>query len=62
MSNKLSTTIVLSPNNKNKWDLLYSKDGGTTYLLYKSFHTIEDAMKETTIINGSLKLLNDIVK
>lgn len=61
MTSKLSTKVVLSPNNKNKWDMLYSTDG-KKYTLYKSFPSIEDAMKETTIINGSLRLLNDLVK
>ncbi len=59
---KLETKIVLSPNNKNKWDILYSNDGGNTYQLHKTFASIEDAMKETTIINGSFRLLNDLVK
>ncbi len=59
---KLDTKIVLSPNNKNKWDILYSNDGGNTYQLHKTFASMEDAMKETTIINGSFRLLNDLVK
>jgi hypothetical protein len=59
---KLETKIVLSPNNKNKWDILYSNDGGKNYQLHKTFASIEDAMKETTIINGSFRLLNDLVK
>ena len=48
---KLETKIVLSPNNKNKWDILYSKDGGKNYQLHKTFASIEDAKKETTIKN-----------
>jgi len=59
---KVETKIVLSPNNKNKWDILYSNDGGNTYQLHKTFASMEDAMKETTIINGSFRLLNDLVK
>lgn len=59
---KLETKIVLSPNNKNKWDILYSNDGGKNYQLHKTFSSMEDAMKETTIINGSFRLLNDLVK
>ena len=62
MTKKVATKIVLSPTEKNKWDILYSKDGGNKYTLYKTFATMEDAMKETTIINGSLRLLNDLVK
>lgn len=59
---KLETTIVLSPNNKNKWDMLYSTDGGKTFKLHKSFNSMEDAMKETTIVNGSMRLMNDLFK
>jgi len=59
---KLETKIVLSPNNKNKWDILFSNDGGNTYQIHKTFASMEDAMKETTIINGSFRLLNDLVK
>jgi hypothetical protein len=59
---KVDTKIVLSPNNKNKWDILYSNDGGKNFKLHKTFASIEDAMKETTIINGSFRLLNDLVK
>lgn len=62
MASKLATKIMLSPTDKNKWNLLYSNDGGTTFKVYKSFPSIEDAMKETTIINGSFKLLNDVLK
>ena len=29
-SKKLETLITLSPNTKNKWDVLYSNDGGKT--------------------------------
>ena len=29
-SKKLETLITLSPNAKNKWDVLYSNDGGKT--------------------------------
>ena len=61
-SKKLETLIKLSPNKKNKWDVLYSNDNGKTYQLHKTYNTMEEAMQETTIVNGSFRLLNDIMK
>lgn len=61
-SKKLETLIKLSPTNKNKWEVLYSNDGGKTFQLHKSFNTPEDALQETTIVNGSFRLLKDIMK
>jgi hypothetical protein len=61
-SKKVDTLVVLSPNAKNKWDVMFSNNGGKSYQLHKTFATMEDAMKETTIINGSLRLLNDVLK
>jgi len=61
-SKKVETKIVLSPTSKNTWEILYSKDGGNTYKLHKAFKTMEDALQETTIINGSVRLLNDLIK
>ena len=42
--------------------MLYSTDGGKTFKLHKSFNSMEDAMKETTIVNGSMRLMNDLFK
>ena len=61
-SKKLETLITLSPNNKNKWDVLYSNDNGKTYKLHKTFNSPEEALQETTIVNGSFRLLSDLMK
>lgn len=60
-SKKLDTLITLSPNKKNKWDVLFSNDGGKTYQVHKTFNTPEEALQETTIVNGSFRLLKDLM-
>ena len=54
------TKIILSQS-KNTYDVWYSNDG-KTFVLHKSFKSIDDAIKETTIIKGSFKLLKDVLQ
>jgi hypothetical protein len=57
----MTTKIILSPS-KNTYDVWYSNDG-KYYTLYKrGFKTIDEAIKETTIINGSYNLLKDVLQ
>ena len=56
----MTTKIILS-DNKNYYDLWYSVDG-LNYKLHKSgFKNIDSAIKESTIITGSLRLFKDIL-
>lgn len=56
----MTTKIILS-DNKNYYDLWYSVDG-VNYKLHKSgFKSIDSAIKESTIITGSLRLFKDIL-
>ena len=56
----MTTKIILS-DNKNYYDLWYSFDG-VNYKLHKSgFKSIDSAIKESTIITGSLRLFKDIL-
>jgi hypothetical protein len=56
----MTTKIILS-DNKNYYDLWYSVDG-LNYKLHKSgFKSIDSAIKESTIITGSLRLFKDIL-
>jgi hypothetical protein len=62
MEGRLKTRVVLSPTEKNTYDILYTNNG-KDYKIHKSgFKSLEEALQETTIINGSLRLLNDVVK
>jgi len=56
----MTTKIILSPSRKT-YDVWYSNDS-KTFVLHKSFKSIEDAIKETTMINGSLKLFKDVLQ
>jgi len=57
----MTTKIILSPSKKT-YDVWYSNDG-TTFVLHKrGFKTIDEAIKETTIINGSFRLLKDVLQ
>jgi len=56
----MTTKIILSPSKKT-YDVWYSKDSNT-FVLHKSFKTIDDAIKETTIIKGSFRLLKDVLQ
>lgn len=55
----MTTKIILSPS-KNTYDVWYSNDGKYYTLHKKGFKTIDDAIKETTIISGSFNLLRDV--
>jgi hypothetical protein len=62
MDSKLATRVILSPTDKNTYDILYTNNG-KDYKTHKSgFKSLEEALEETTIIKGSLKLLNDVLK
>jgi hypothetical protein len=54
------TKIILSPT-KRTYDVWYSNDD-KTFVLHKSFKSIDEAIKETTIIKGSFKLLKDVLQ
>jgi hypothetical protein len=57
----MTTTIKLSPNNKT-YEIWYTNNG-TDYKLHKTgITTIDEAVKETTIIKGSSRLLRDLCK
>jgi hypothetical protein len=57
----MTTKIILSPS-KRTYDVWYSNDGKTFVIHKRGFKTIDDAIKETTIINGSFKLLKDVLQ
>lgn len=62
MENKLSTKVILSSTDKNTYDILYTNNG-KDYKVHKSgFKSIDEALEETTIINGALRLLQDVSK
>ena len=56
----MTTKIILSPS-KRTYDVWYSNDG-KAFVLHKSFKSIDDAIKETTIIKGSFRLLKDVLQ
>ena len=56
----MTTKIILS-NDKKSYEIFYSLDG-VNYKLHKSgFKSIDSAIKESTIITGSLRLFKDIL-
>jgi hypothetical protein len=60
MENKLSTKVILSSTDRNTYDILYTNNG-KDYKVHKSgFKSIDEALEETTIINGALRLLQDV--
>ena len=62
MENKLSTKVILSSTDRNTYDILYTNNG-KDYKVHKSgFKSIDEALEETTIINGALRLLQDVSK
>ncbi len=57
----MTTKIILSPS-KRTYDVWYSSNDGKTFVLHKSFKSIDEAIKETTMIDGSFKLLKDVLQ
>lgn len=57
----MTTTIKLSPNNKT-YEIWYTNNGTDYKLHKKGITSIDDAIKETTIIKGGIKLLRDLCK
>ena len=57
----MTTKIILSPSKKT-YDVWYSNDGNTFVIHKRGFKSIDEAIKETTIINGSFKLLKDVLQ
>jgi len=57
----MTTTIKLSPNNQT-YEIWYTNNGTDYKLHKKGITTIDEAMKETTIIKGSSRLLSDLCK
>ena len=57
----VTTKIILSPSKKT-YDVWYSNDGKTFVIHKRGFKSIDEAIKETTIINGSFKLLKDVLQ
>ena len=56
----MTTRIILS-NDKKCYEVLYSLDG-VNYKLHKGgFKNLDEAIKESTIITGSIKLFKDIL-
>lgn len=62
MESKLATKVILSPTDKNTYDILYTNNGKDFKVHKAGFKTLEDALRETTVIKGSLKLLDDVMK
>ncbi len=60
MENKLSTKVILSPTDKNTYEILYTNNGKDFKVHKSGFKSIDEALEETTIINGALKLLRDV--
>jgi hypothetical protein len=57
-NNKMFTRIMLSQNQKT-YEVWYSTNGHTYCLHKKGFKSLDAAVKETTKIQGSFRLLND---
>ena len=57
----MTTKIILSPSKKT-YDIWYSNNNRTFVIHKRGFKTIDEAIKETTIINGSHKLLKDVLQ
>lgn len=57
----MTTKIILSPSKKT-YDVWYSNDGKYYTLHKRGFKTIDEAIKETTIINGTFNLLRDVLQ
>lgn len=58
---RIMTTRIILSENKKYYDVWYSIDG-VNYKLHKGgFKSIDSAIKESTIITGSNKLLRDIL-
>jgi len=57
----MTTKIILSPS-KRTYDVWYSNDGKAFVIHKRGFKSIDEAIKETTIINGSFKLLKDVLQ
>ena len=56
------TTKVETPDNGKSWNVLYSNNGKDFKVHKRGFKTMDEAIKETTIINGSFKLLKDVLQ
>ena len=56
----MKTRVEFNPT-KGTWNVMYSTDG-STFVLHKSFNSIDDAIKETNIIKGSMKFLKDVLQ
>jgi hypothetical protein len=59
--NKMTTKIT-SSSDKGSYDIQYSCDGINYKTHKKGIKKLDDAIKETTIVNGSYKLLCDVIK
>jgi len=55
------TTKVELTDDKKLWNVLYSNNG-KDFKVHKTFKKFDDAMKETTIINGGIKFLKDVLQ
>lgn len=56
----MTTTIKLSPNKKT-WEIWYTNNGADYKLHKKGITSIDEATKESIIIKGSSRLLDDLV-
>jgi hypothetical protein len=59
--NKMTTKIT-SSSDKSSYDIHYTCDGVNYKVHKKNIKSLDDAIKETTIVNGSFKLLSDVMK
>ena len=55
----MKTEIRVGPKGYEVW---YSTDGGQTIQFYKSFKSMDDAVKETVSLKGHQQLIMDLKK
>jgi hypothetical protein len=56
------TTKIMLASNMKTYDVWYSNNNRTFVLHKKGFKNLDDAIKETNSIKGSLRLLRDLQK
>lgn len=62
LNTKSMTTKIMLSSNMKTYDVWYSNNNHTFVLHKKGFKNLDDAIKETNSIKGSLRLLRDLQK
>jgi len=62
MSTIRKTTKIMLSDDKKSYEVWFSKNGQTYCLHKKGFKTLDDAVKETTTIEGGLRFLKDCLQ